>query len=196
MRQRPYSASHMSTAKQCIPKLSAVSNTRAQDSLTYVVWFRNGRAVNLKNRTAWRKMTCWSFFPDFWGLPAPEGLAISRIFIHRSVQLKTLIQLKKFDVSSPLRSRDVVLQIWYRGQCSKISQNARTFATFPDIVPRKSQLQTAARRTYSMSAMMKGAGVWGKCPIRGCLWTCSVNRCKIRRVHCRVIDSVDAAPRV
>jgi len=30
MRQRPYSASHMSTAKQCIPKLSAVSNTRAR----------------------------------------------------------------------------------------------------------------------------------------------------------------------
>ena len=29
MRQRPYSASHMSTAKQCIPKLSAVFNTPA-----------------------------------------------------------------------------------------------------------------------------------------------------------------------
>jgi len=40
------------------------------------------------------------FFPDFGGLPAPKGLAISRIFIHRSVQLKTLIQLKKFDMSS------------------------------------------------------------------------------------------------
>ena len=51
----PYSASHMSTAKQCIPKLSAVSNTRAQllqkwqDSLACIVWSCNGRAVNLKN---------------------------------------------------------------------------------------------------------------------------------------------------
>ena len=55
MRRRPYSASHMSTAKQCIPKLSAVFNTRAQllqkwqDSLACIVWSCNGRAVNLKN---------------------------------------------------------------------------------------------------------------------------------------------------
>ena len=129
-----------------IPKLSAVSNTRAwvlqnwQDSLTYVVWFRNGRAVNLRNPPAWRKMMWWSFFPDFGGLPAPKGLAISRIFIHRSVQLKTLIQLKKFDMSSPLQSLDVGLQICTLDSALKISQNARTFAPFLDTVPRKSQL--------------------------------------------------------
>ena len=59
----------------------------------------------------------------------------------------------------------------------KISQNARTFAPFPDTIPRKSQLQTSARRTYSMSAMIVfggGAGVWGKCPITGCVWTCAL----------------------
>jgi len=55
MRRRPYSASHISTAKQCIPKLSAISNTRAlllqkcQDSFACIVWSCNGKAVNLKN---------------------------------------------------------------------------------------------------------------------------------------------------
>jgi len=74
----------------------------------------------LKKSTSLAKNDEVEFFPDIRGLPAPEGLAISRIFIYRSVQLKTLIELKKFDdVSSPLRSRDVGLQIWYPGQCSK-----------------------------------------------------------------------------
>jgi len=176
-RRRPYSASHMSTAKQCIPKLYAVSNTDAAE-LTRFIDIRSlvpkWQGRKLEKSYSLAKNDVLEFFPDFRGLPAPEGLAISRIFIHRSVQLKTLIQLKKFDVSSPLHSRDVVLQIWYRGQCSKISQNARTFAPFPDIVPRKSQLQTSARRTYSMSAMTTGAGVWGKCPITGCVWTCAL----------------------
>ena len=134
------------------------------------------------------------FFPDFRGLPAPEGLAILRIFILRSVQLKTLIQLKKFDVSSQSRSRDVGLQIWYRGQCSKISQNAGTFAPLTDTIPRKSQLQTSARRTYSMSARIVFGGegrCLGQMSDNGlCLDMC-VNGCKIR--HCHVIDSVIAA---
>ena len=61
------------------------------------------------------------FFCDLRGLSAPEGLAISRIFIHRSVQLKTLIQLVKFDLSSLLCLRDVDLQIWYLDTALKIS---------------------------------------------------------------------------
>jgi len=36
----------------------------------------------------------------------------------------------------------------------------------------------------------EGAGVWGKCPIRGCLDMC-VNGCKIR--YCHMIDSLLAA---
>ena len=75
MHKMPYWATYISTAKQGIPKRSAVSNTTARvDEVEYL--------------------------PEFRGLPAPKGLAISQIFIHRSVQLKTLIQLKKFDVSS------------------------------------------------------------------------------------------------
>jgi len=35
----------------------------------------------------------------------------------------------------------------------KISQNAQTFAPFPDTVPQKSQLWTSTHRTYSLSAM-------------------------------------------
>jgi len=59
-------------------KFSEVSNTRAQvlqnwqDSLTYVVWFQNGRAVNLRNPPAWREMTRWSFFPIFGGSAHPK----------------------------------------------------------------------------------------------------------------------------
>ena len=157
MRRRPYSGSHISTAKQCIPKRSAVSNTRAwvlqnwQDSLTYVVWFRNGRAVNLRNLPAWRKMMWWSFFPNFGGLPAPKGLAISRIFIHRSVQLKTLIQLKKFDVSSRCVREISVSK--YGGQCSKNSQNGRTFAPFSETAPRKSQLKPLRRSVLELSVI-------------------------------------------
>jgi len=81
----------------------------------------------------------------------------------------------------------------------KNSQNARTFAPFPDSVPRKSQLQTSARRTYSMSVKIVFGG-GGRClgqmsDRRLCMDMC-VNRCKIRRMHRRVIDNVGAAPRV
>jgi len=68
MRKMPYWDTDISTAKQDIPELSAVSNTGArvlqnwQDSLAYVAWFRNGRAVNLRNPPAWRKMTKLSFY--------------------------------------------------------------------------------------------------------------------------------------
>jgi len=81
----------------------------------------------------------------------------------------------------------------------KISQNARTFAPFPDTVPRKSQLQTSARRTYSMSAMIVFGGrgrCLGQMSDHGLCMDMRVNRCKIRRMHHRVIDSVGAASRV
>ena len=84
MRRRPYSASHMSIAKQDIPKLSAVSYTRArvlhkwQDSLACIVWCCNGRAVNFKNPpifTTLVKMTS----------PATEsGVRIRTFLVHVS----------------------------------------------------------------------------------------------------------------
>ena len=58
---------------------------------------------------------------EFFRFTPRKGFAISRIFIHRSVQLKTLIQLVKFDLSSLLCLRDVDLQIWYLDTALKIS---------------------------------------------------------------------------
>jgi len=55
MHRRPYSATYNSLKKQDIPGLFAVYNTRAQllqkwhGSLACIVWFQNGRAVNLIN---------------------------------------------------------------------------------------------------------------------------------------------------
>ena len=122
-----------STSKQGIPKFSAVSNTRArvlqkwQDSLTYVVCFRYGRAINLRNPPTWRKITRLSFFPDFRGSLYPKVQQYRGYLC--ITQFKTLIQLKKFDVSSPLCSRDMGLGIQYCGQCCK-NQPKR-----PDIWP-------------------------------------------------------------
>ena len=70
------------------------------------------------------------------------------------------------------------------GSALKISQNAPTFAPFPDTVPRKSQLRTSAHWTFSMSAMI----VFGKGQVSG---TCALMA--VRR-YSGVIDSVGAVP--
>jgi len=65
----------------------------------------------------------------------------------------------------------------------KISQNAWTFAPFPDNAPRKSQLRTSASRTYSMSARIVFGG-GGRCleqmSDHGLCMDMCVNGCKIR----------------
>ena len=77
MRRRPYSASHMSTAKQCILKLSAVSNTRArvllnwQDSLTRSL-VPEWQGCKLEKSSSLAKNDVVQFFPDFGGFLHPK----------------------------------------------------------------------------------------------------------------------------